>query len=238
VSQLRGLFVSSTGTSEGKSVVACALAAALHRTGFRIAALKPMETGCLPTALDAKALARACQDPSLAERPGFFRAQLPAAPYAVELEAEQRAPTLAGLKLAVSEAARGHQGVLVEGAGGLFVPLSRDALIADLVHALELPVLLVASNRLGVLSHVLAAVEAAGHRGLRIAAVVLNENHTVASDDPSTRTNRFILAERLHCPVLEFPTVEPTDLEALAAAAAASGLLRLALRELEEAQQF
>jgi dethiobiotin synthetase len=103
-------------------------------------------------------------------------------------------------------------------------------LVVDLVRALELPVLLVATNRLGVLSNVLAAHEAATHRGVRIAAVVLNR---YATEDESTRTNQVVLAERLDCPVLEFPNVDPSDLEALAAAAFATSLLRVALSELE-----
>lgn len=229
MSALRGLFVSSTGTSEGKSVVTCALAAALHRSGVRIAAVKPMETGCTPTAQDAEALAQACGDPSLAQRPGFYRARLPASPYAVELESEQAAPRVLDLKRALLEVATSYQGVLVEGAGGLFVPINRTQLIADLVHALDLPVLLVATDRLGVLSHVLAATEAATQRGLRIAALVLNRNAIAAADE--VRTNRMILAERLAFPVIEFPTISAeTD---VADVASSTGLLRIALNELE-----
>lgn len=230
MSTLRGLFVSSTGTSEGKTVVTTALATALRQSGMRTAVVKPMETGCKPVAEDARVLAEAAGDPSLAERPGFYRAELPASPYAVELEGERSAPNLQELKHAVTSVARDYQGILVEGAGGLFVPLTRTQLIADLVQQLELPVLLVATNRLGVLSHVLATQEAASHRGLRIAALVLNR---LAADDESTRTNQFILAERLECPVIEFPSVDHRDHDALASAAVSTGLLRVALRELE-----
>jgi dethiobiotin synthase len=233
VSTLRGLFVGSTGTSEGKSVVTCALAAALRQSGLRIAALKPIETGCAPLAEDAEALARACEDPSLVQRPGFFRARMPASPYAVELEGEQPAPTVADLKRALLEVAKDYQGVLVEGAGGLFVPINRKELIVDFVHSLGLPVLLVATDRLGVLSHVLSAVEAATQRGLRIAAVVLNRNSELASDE-AVRTNRMILAERLECPVLNFPSLAQRTQTTLAEAASSTGLLRVALSELED----
>lgn len=230
MSRLRGLFVSSTGTSEGKTVVSSALAAALRQSGMRIAAVKPMETGCKPVAEDARTLAEAAGDPSLAERPGFYRAELPASPYAVALEGEQPAPSLEELKHAVSLVAGDYQGALVEGAGGLFVPITRTELVADLVRMLELPVLMVALNRLGVLSNVLAAHEAAAHRGLRIAAVVLNRNDVL---DESMATNQLILAERLDCPVIEFPRVDQRDQDALAGAAVATGLLRIALSELE-----
>jgi dethiobiotin synthetase len=230
MSGLRGLFVSSTGTSEGKTVVATALTVALRQSGMRVAAVKPMETGCQPVAEDARTLAIAAGDPSLAEYPGFYRAELPASPYAVQLEGERPAPSLQELKLAVLSVAHAYQGVLVEGAGGLFVPITRAELVADLVHQLGLPIWLVATNRLGVLSNVLAAHEAASHRGLRIAAIVLNRN---GAEDESNRTNQVILAERLDCPVLEFPSVDHRNLDALGEAAVSSGLLRVALSELE-----
>ena len=175
-------------------------------------------------------LAEASGDPSLAQRPGFYRAQLPASPYAVQLEGEQPAPNVDALTHALSLVARDYQGVLVEGAGGLFVPISRVQSTADLAHALRLPVWLVTTNRLGVLSNVLAVHEAATHRGLRIGAVVLNR---CAQEDESTRTNQAILAERLDCPVIEFPRVERHDRQELAAVALSTGLLRVALSELE-----
>jgi dethiobiotin synthase len=198
---------------------------------MRIAAVKPMETGCDPVPQDAVALANACGDPSLAQRSGFYRARLPASPYAVELESEQVAPNVHDLERALVDVAADYQGVLVEGAGGLFVPINRTEVLADLVHALELPVLLVATDRLGVLSHVLASVEAATQRGIRIAALVLNRNQIDTADDPSLRTNRLILAQRLDFPVIEFPNIARAD---LADAASSTGLLRVALSELED----
>jgi dethiobiotin synthetase len=214
-------------------VVACALAAALRQSGVRIAAVKPLETGCAPTAQDAWALARACGEPSLADQPGFFRAQLAAAPYAVELESEQPAPITAALKEALLRVAASYEGIIVEGAGGLFVPINRGDLIADLVSSLGLPLLLVATNKLGVLSHVLAAVEAATQRSLRISAIVLNHERADDAADPSKRTNRAILAERLECPVIEFPWLATQSSVELASAASSSGLLRIALAELD-----
>lgn len=234
MSTLKGLFVSSTGTSEGKTLVSCALVSALRKSGVRIAAVKPIETGCAPHAADAMALADASEAPGLAETPGWYRAELPASPYAVELEAAVPPPSIEGLCRSVGEivVAQGYEGVLVEGAGGLFVPLSRTTLIADLAQALELPIVLVALNQLGVLSHVLAVMEAARRRGLRIAAVVLNHGPSV-SEDESVRTNRAILAERLDCPVVEFPSVALGPGADLAGAASSSGLLRIALSELD-----
>jgi dethiobiotin synthetase len=117
-----------------------------------------------------------------------------------------------------------HDRVLVEGAGGLLVPLDREHTMADLALALDYPLLLVAPDRLGVLSHVLTAYEAAMTRKLRIAAVVLTQVERDSPDDPSRATNTRILRERLDSPVLQFPHVDDND-DMLAAAAVASGLI-------------
>jgi dethiobiotin synthetase len=233
--QLRGLFVSSTGTSEGKTVVSRAVVAAARASGLRIAGLKPIETGCVPMPQDAIALANLSGDIGLAHHAGWYRAELPVSPYAAEIEVGQPSPEPEQLRRAVLEimGTATYEAVLVEGAGGLHVPLSRTKLIADLVHALDLPVLLVAENKLGVLSHVLATVEAAQVRGVRIAAVVLNEGAAPRQDE-SARTNQRVLSERLDCPVLQFPSLGGETPAELAEAASSSGLLRVALAELDQ----
>src|SRR5690606_16359765 len=135
--------ISATGTGVGKTYVTRALAAALRLAGRRVAALKPIETGFTELeASDAYQLARACGRPELAEYPGFYRAKTPLSPYAVALEGEMPSPTVRALVDAIHQAARGAELTLIEGAGGLLVPLDRRQTIADLVAALGLPMLL------------------------------------------------------------------------------------------------
>jgi dethiobiotin synthetase len=128
---------------------------------------------------------------------------------------------------AVHHAARGTELVLVEGAGGLFVPLDARETMAELTAALGLPLLLVAPNELGVLSSTLTVAECARARGIELRAVVLVDPEP-GKDDPSVRTNARILDERLGAPVFEFPRTADDD-EALALAAASSGLLATVL---------
>ena len=190
---MRGLFVTATGTGAGKTTVTAALARALVAAGMPVAAMKPIETGVDPIAADALALADACRDPALAHDPRWYRARLPAAPYAATLEGEPPLD-LPALLEAIRERASGRF-ALVEGAGGLLVPLDRDHTIADLPAALALPLVLVAPDRLGVLSDVLAAASVARSRGLDLRALVLSR--TSPTVDPSARTNARILTERL-----------------------------------------
>jgi dethiobiotin synthetase len=202
---MRGLFVTATGTGAGKTTVTAALARALHARGEPVVALKPIETGVDPEPAYARVLAEACGRPELATLPGFHRARLPLSPYACALEGE--APlALEPLLVALRSAAGGHL-ALVEGAGGLLVPIDRERTVADLARALDLPLLLVAPDRLGVLSDVLCAVEAAEARGLRIAALVLNATEPARAErDPSPRTNGRILGERLpRVPIVQVP---------------------------------
>jgi dethiobiotin synthetase len=221
---MKGLFISGASTGVGKTFVTRALAAALVTQGRRVAAIKPVETGVSdPEASDAAALARACGRPEVVSDAGFYRGRLPVSPYAATLEGEPAPPPVRTLVDAVHRAARGSELTLVEGAGGLLVPLDRHVTTAELAAALGLPILLVAPNALGALSSVLCAAESARERSLEIRAVVLVDPE-VPADDPSVHTNARILDERLGTPVFEFPRTENSD-EALANAAITSGLL-------------
>jgi dethiobiotin synthetase len=218
---MRGLFISGTGTGVGKTYVTRALAAALSASGKRVAAIKPVETGftSLETS-DAFAIASAAGRPEIASAGGFYRAKHALSPYAATLEGDPRPPSVPALVDAIHHASRGTELCLVEGAGGLLVPLDIRDTMADLVAALGLPLVLVCTNQLGVLSPVLSAAESARHRGIELRGVVLVDP---AEPDLAARTNARILDERLGAPVFEFPRTENTD-EALALAASASGL--------------
>jgi dethiobiotin synthetase len=221
---MKGLFISGASTGVGKTFVTRSLAAALTSQGRRVAAIKPVETGVKDVETsDATALARACGRPEVASDPGFYRGTLELAPYAATLEGEAAPPSIRTLVDAVHRAARGSELALVEGAGGLLVPLDRHQTMADLAAALGLPVLIVAPNALGVLSTVLCAAESARQRSLELRAVVLVDP-TDPDADPSMHTNARILDERLGTPVFEFPRTPDSD-EALANAAIMSGLL-------------
>jgi dethiobiotin synthetase len=218
---MRGLFISGTGTGVGKTFITRALAAALSHSGRRVAAFKPIETGFTTIeASDCFAIARAAGRPELASMSGLYRAKLPLSPYAATLEGEPKPPSVPALVDTIHQGSRGSELCLVEGAGGLLVPIDARDTLADLVAALGLPLVLVASNKLGVLSPVFSAAESARHRGIELRGVVLVDP---AEPDPASRTNARILDERLGAPVFEFPRTEDSD-EALARAAMASGL--------------
>ena len=189
------IFISGTGTEIGKTYVSCKLVAAIQTTGLSVAAIKPIETGCDPTPSDATLLAQACGNEALATDTRFYRAFPALAPHAVELQGGEKMPPLGTLARAVHELGAASDVCLVEGAGGLFVPLRANVqeTNADFARLLNARVVVVAPNKLGVLSDVIAILEAARARQLSIAAIYLNtfESHT----DLSQQTNKEVLSE-------------------------------------------
>ena len=187
------LFVTGTGTGVGKSWVTEALVRCYRGAGLSVAAVKPIETGCEPEAEDAQRLARACGRPSLSGFEGFVRRRAPLAPWAAELEGEPAVPTSLDLVEAIESATQGADVRIAEGAGGPLVPVDEHRDVADLMVALDWPVLLVGLDGLGTLSHTLSAYECLEGRGLRVVGVVLTRQGTELSQG----TNRQILRARL-----------------------------------------
>jgi dethiobiotin synthetase len=224
---MNGIFVTATGTGVGKTFVSRGLARSLARRGLRVAALKPIETGCAPDPTDAIALARACGRPELAHARGFHRIRSPVAPLTGVLAGEEAPPAIPRLAEAIVIASLGYDFTLVECAGGIGVPVLPRQTIADLAVALSLPLLLVSADTLGVLSHVITACESAERRSLRVAAVILTQ---FPKWDPSRPHNARILSDHLGLPVHPFDATSPNaDDDTLAAIAESTGLTDLVL---------
>ena len=170
----RGVFVTGTDTGVGKTVVGCAIAEALRRRRIDVGVMKPIETGVGPQGpLDAIALVEAAgsDDPLDLVCPQRFA--LPAAP-SVAAAREGRAVDLAAIRDAFARLRERHRFLLVEGAGGLLVPIAADYSMADLAAELALPVLVVARGALGTVNHTLLTLEAIERRGLALAGVVVS----------------------------------------------------------------
>lgn len=171
----RGLFVTGTDTGVGKTVVASTIAASLAARGERVAVLKPVVTGLdeldgsLPDHEQLIASARSGQAPS---EVAPYRFGPPVPPHlAAKLAGARIAP--AALIGSARRAARDADALIVEGVGGLMVPLTRGYLVADFAQALGLPLIVVARPGLGTINHCLLTLEAARARAMKVAAVVL-----------------------------------------------------------------
>jgi dethiobiotin synthetase len=199
-----GVFVSGTDTGCGKTAVSRALAAAARARGLAVHALKPIETGCAgpPQAripADAVAIARAAGDARAVHELCTYRLALAAAP-AVAAAHEGVAIELEELRRAYRRAAEGVDLVVVEGAGGLLVPVAPGLDMAALASELALPVVLVARARLGTINHVLLSLREAQRRGLRLAGVAVS--HTEPALSAADRANLDWLLAHLPAPFL------------------------------------
>ncbi|WP_448202454.1 dethiobiotin synthase [Azospirillum sp. sgz302134] len=198
----RGVFVTGTDTGVGKTLVSACLARA-----WGAAYWKPLQTGIkdepgdTPTVTDLAGLS-----PDRVHPPGYALAE-PLAPLAA---AEIEGVSIDLDTLALPESDRP---LVVEGAGGLMVPVTEDAFIIDLIARFGLPVVLVARSTLGTINHTLLSLEALRARGLPVAGVVLN--------GPPNAGNRAAIERFGKVRVLaEIPTLPQLDASTIAEAAA------------------
>jgi dethiobiotin synthetase len=171
-------FVTGTDTNAGKTTVCKALLLAARARGLRATGYKPIESGCPPKqefGSDARALAEAAG--SAPQCSYVFEA--PVAPLHA---AEQEGQTISTAAItAKARALRDETDLLLmEGAGGLLVPISSNSTIADLAIALAQPLLIVAPDTLGSINHSLLTIEGARQRGLQVDALVLCERDSGA----------------------------------------------------------
>jgi dethiobiotin synthetase len=195
----RALFVTGTDTGVGKTVVGCAIAEALRQRRVDVGVMKPIETGVGSQGpLDAISLAEAADvsDPMELICPQRF--ELPAAP-SVAAAHENRVVDLEAIRAAYAELARRHELMLIEGAGGVLVPVAGDALMIDLAAEFDAPLVVVTRASLGTINHTLLTLEAIERRGLALAGVVIS--HGVRAISSADRANlaalRTALGERL-----------------------------------------
>jgi dethiobiotin synthetase len=198
---MRGLFFTATDTGAGKTYVVAAVARLLRSTGRAVRVSKPVATGAAGMSEDTLQLAAAAGVSEREELEAItpWRFPEPAAPpvaaRAVGVELE-----LATLVQAVRRQAQLEAMLLVEGVGGLLCPLTERDTVAELVRELNLPLVIVARRALGTLNHTLLTVEAARHRKLTIAGVVISE--TTAPESVAEQTNIEELRRRLVVPLL------------------------------------
>jgi dethiobiotin synthetase len=208
---VKGLFVTATDTGVGKTVVTAGLARAFREHGWATGVAKPVQSGNLADdpAGDAMLLRRwAGLDESPAEIcPYAFRA--PLAPL-IAARLEGRSVELDAVVEAVHRLDARHDLVLVEGAGGLLVPVGEDWTIADLAARLALPLLVVGRAGLGTVNHTLLTLSEARRHGLEVVAVVLNGK--TDDLDRSHETNAELIESFGEVAVIgEVPWIEADD---------------------------
>jgi dethiobiotin synthetase len=176
---MAGIFITGTDTNVGKTMVAAALAWLMRRKGIDVGVMKPFATAQKIfskryKSTDAAILAKAAQvhDSDQEINPFFY--MVPAAPLVAARIVNQSTPSIADSVKAFHKLASKHDFMIVEGVGGIMVPLTGEAYVADLARDLKLPTIIIASSRLGTLNHILLTIKICRDYDVSIQGVIIN----------------------------------------------------------------
>lgn len=173
----KGIFITGTDTGVGKTLVAATLAYLLRMRGVRVGVMKPVTSGC------REEHGRLVSDDAmLLSQAAGVECSGDVAPYLLrEPLAPAEAARIDGVRIdfatireSYERLSASHDFMIVEGAGGLMVPLAGGLLVADLVKDLELPLLVVARPGLGTINHTVLTCFAAQQMGIAVAGVIVN----------------------------------------------------------------
>ena len=181
---MKSVFITATDTGVGKTVLAAALLVAARARGIDAVPMKPVQTGCVRRGQRLVApdlefcLKAAGLDPSPQERQWMcpYRFILASSPHLAA--ARDRVHIEKGVILEkFRRILKKHDAVIVEGAGGVLVPLNERDTMLDLMRAMRLPVLLAARPGLGTINHTLLTLRVLRAAGLTVAGIVLVQTH-------------------------------------------------------------
>lgn len=209
---MKAIFITGTDTGVGKTAISASLAAFLSlKKGLNVGVMKPFESGLSKSDgdgsdCDAGTLKRASgtNDPLDEINPYTFKAPL----------APEAAAKLENVDIDIDMVGRTFQGLLerhdvlvVEGAGGVLVPISTGFFFCDLIKAWDIPVIIVSRLRLGTINHTLLTNIFLQSIGVSVLGVILND--TEGTDDIAAETNPEMLRQYLNVPILGiFPYLE------------------------------
>lgn len=200
---MSAIFVTATGTEVGKTYVIEMLVSRWLQDGRDVQALKPVISGFDaddPEGSDTARLLRATGKAlTLAEIDAMspWRYAAPLSPDMAAAQENKQVPfddVVAHCRLAIAQAEKQSMTLVIEGIGGVMVPLDANRTILDLIDALKIPVILVCGSYLGSLSHTLTAVSALRHRNIPIDRMIVNETpeSTVPLTEVSKTLERFV----------------------------------------------
>lgn len=200
---MNGLFVTGTDTDVGKTWVGVNIIRQIKKRNINITPRKPIESGW-PVAQDDKqftdayrlAEAAGCLEKLASVCPNRFAAALSPVRAA---RMEDSPLSLKTIRAQCLQDLKENDFLYVEGAGGFYSPLVEDGLNADFASSLDLPIILVANNRLGCMSQILLCCEAIEKRQLKLAAIILNQVEEIAGN--TAMNNEADLRDYLSYPI-------------------------------------
>jgi dethiobiotin synthetase len=189
------IFITATNTGVGKTTISGLLLRFLNQQAIKTGYQKWASTGDAENPADLAACLKMAgleADPTLLDLQVPYRFTFPASPHlAAELEQKEIDPGI--IISAYQEMVKRYEVLVVEGVGGLLVPLRRDLLLADLLGRLKLPTIIVAHTGLGTINHTLLTIEALRSRQIPVAGVIFTDSTGV--EEVLVRDNMKTIAE-------------------------------------------
>ena len=201
----KGIFITGTDTGVGKTFLAAALLRIMREKGLTVCPMKPVETGCISRRgklipADAMELIEAARVNEEPDRINPYRLKNPLAP-AIAAEIEGVRIHRREILSAYRRLSRKYELIIVEGAGGIMVPVYKKYLFLDLIRDLNIPVIVVARPGLGTVNHTLMTIAAARGNGLEVLGVVINASMKTRKGLPE-KTNPGLIEQLGGVPVL------------------------------------
>lgn len=201
-----GIFITGTDTGVGKTLVAAAVALAMKKQGCAVGVMKPIETGVSSSRLaqsDAARLRAIIEGEDQLGAVCPYRFAWPVAPLAAA-QAERRAIDPDVIRKVYRVLSERYDYTVVEGVGGVSVPITPNTDVLDLIARLKQPVVLVGRSGLGGINHALLTIDALQRRKIPIVALVLNQTDPARSKMAriQERTTIEILKKRAGLPVI------------------------------------
>lgn len=212
----KGIFITGTDTGVGKTIIAAGLAMTLKSRGMKVGVMKPVATGCIGensslVSMDAVYLFEAAEN-EYAPLTSPVRFRNPVAPSIAAIY-EQKEVDLGVIRSAYRKMQSYYDYIIVEGIGGILVPIKQNYLVANMIREMGLPIVIVSHVSLGAINHTLLTVDAALMRGFPIRGIIFNRaplvNYSLAE-----MTNPRVIHDLTGIPVLGMlPELEEVDVD-------------------------
>ena len=212
--QYRTIFISGIDTDAGKTYATAWLASRIEAENRSVVTQKFIQTGCTDTSEDIEAHRRLCgKAPLPQDLDGTTAPIIFSYPASAQLAAriDGKEIDLSLIDKATERLASAYDCVLIEGAGGLMVPITDDFTSIDYVATRRLPLVLVNSGRLGSINHTLLSLEAISRRNIELAAVIYNrhfDSDPVIADDTLGFISRYMERHFPDVPLLDMPHID------------------------------
>jgi dethiobiotin synthetase len=193
---VNGFFITGTDTDIGKTVVTACLTTLFKSQDMDVGVMKPIETGVDPACSssansDAKFLMESSSSTDAEEEVCPYRLKTPASPYqAAQIAGIQIQPSTIIEKFKVLRSR--HRIMMVEGIGGILVPITYKYSVADLALEIGLPLIIVSRLRVGTLNHTLLTINAAQQYGLKIKGIILNQHEAGGLNDVEIKQGELL----------------------------------------------